>query len=221
MSMPSGHTNTEHSVWESTEQLAAYPSQPPSVQTQQPKSSFVQRLALISVAGIFGLGGVLLATSRNDAKPMENPVEKPASAPIGESPAFGTTSTPSAEEIADYAAQIVLLADTEADLVSRWESVTGANYTSDAVLYETAVALLPDCQSYVARLESISPEKAQLAELHAAYVRAWNLQIEGLTMAVSALENQSYSEMAQANAKLSQARASMREYLTDIKALQA
>ena len=129
--------------------------------------------------------------------------------------AWGNTS----KEVLAYAKAMQALAPQEASLLARYGAVTGANYTTDKRMYTALVKLIPDLQKFIGKVEAVKTYNAKIAAVHEIYISAWNLQIEGMTMAMSALEQGSYATMAKANAKLSAGRAKMRQYILKVKAL--
>jgi hypothetical protein len=121
-------------------------------------------------------------------------------------------------DLADYSAQMSDLAAEEADLIDRYGAVTGENYTDDATMYDALSSLLPDVQIFIGKIEALQPP-AQAAAAHATWIEAWNLQSEGMTLAMAALDKQDYEVMTRANEKLADGRAMMRDAAAQLQAV--
>lgn len=122
----------------------------------------------------------------------------------------------SSSAIKDYVRQIQALAGQESDILARYDSVTGENYTDDATMFNTLMELLPDIQSFIAKLEAVRPTDSKLAEIHKTCVEGWNLQSKGMTLAAAALQEQDLSKMAEANDFLSQGRSLLSSFAQEI-----
>jgi hypothetical protein len=127
----------------------------------------------------------------------------------------GSTSA----QISAYKSALKSLASRESDIIDRYDAVSGENYTDDQTMYLAVQGILPDLQLFIGDLEAITPEGAELQAIHENYVEGWNLQAKGMTLVVSALENQDSSQVAEANDALAQGRKLIRETVAAIKAL--
>ena len=119
----------------------------------------------------------------------------------------------------DYTQALSGLQETEAALLERYDSVTGANFIDDQTLYTELVALVPDVQAFIAELEAIPTGTPEIAALHEVLIDAWNQQVRGMTLSIAALEEQSASKLAEANDALSQGRSLLRNYLLQADAI--
>lgn len=106
-----------------------------------------------------------------------------------------------------YKAQLAKLAGAEAEIINGWSSVSGENYTTDAVMYAKLKVLLPKISKFIRSIEAIKPKDSKIYKAHAVYVSGWNLQFQGFTMTLAALETQDYSKVTAANGYLAQGRA--------------
>ena len=113
----------------------------------------------------------------------------------------------------EYTEALTALQATEQDLINRYDSVTGANYTDDVTLYEELLTLVPDVQAFITDLEAIPTGTPEIAQLHEILIEAWNEQARGMTLSISALEQQDFDKVAEANDALSKGRSLLRNYL--------
>jgi len=122
-------------------------------------------------------------------------------------------------ELKTYKAQLSRLMSAETEIINGWSSVSGVNYTTDEVMYNKLVKLLPKVNAFVARVEAIQPNNSKIYAAHRLYIDGWNYQYQGFTMAMAALENQDYAQMTQANSYLSKGRAKITAFTRAIKVL--
>ena len=115
-----------------------------------------------------------------------------------------------ASEKQNYLNQLQGLSQRETDILSKYDSVSGENYTDDETLYYTLMELIPDVQQFIGDLEAITPTDPLLAEIQKTLVDGWNLQSKGFTLAAAALADQDLSKIAEANEALAQGRALLR-----------
>jgi len=106
-----------------------------------------------------------------------------------------------------WVAVLKKLAPTESKLLSRYSSVTGSNYTSDAVTAQVLSGLIPDVNAYIGKLDAISPKDPKFLAGINMYIQAWNDYAQGMEMSLAAIPTQDYSKVASANQYLSQGRA--------------
>lgn len=121
--------------------------------------------------------------------------------------------------LADYAASMEPLVAREADLVDRYDAVSGDNYTDDYTMYEAVTGLLPDVQEFITDLEAVETPTPEIASVHEVLIKGWNAQARGMTLLVAALEDQDYEMVAQANEALGEGRSLMRQYSQELQAL--
>lgn len=130
-------------------------------------------------------------------------------------------SDPVKEELLTYINDdMSALAELEMEAVSKYDSVTGANYTDD---YEVYMALteeiVPNYLSFIDGLEAIRPEAEEIRSIHENYIEAANIQHGAFTKLIFAIENQDTSEINKVNEMLATAHKMMREYEYDINKL--
>lgn len=105
-------------------------------------------------------------------------------------------------------------------VVTTYDSLTGDNYTDDYTLYsQLKTTILPNSLKLIDSVESIECNFDELRNVHELYLNALNKQYQAFTIMLSALENQDYSQVAEANELLSQARKGVRDYTSELKTL--
>jgi hypothetical protein len=122
-------------------------------------------------------------------------------------------------ELRAYKTQLSKLVKAETEIINGWSSVSGANYTTDDVMYSKLQMLLPKVNAFVARVEAIQPNNSKIYAAHRLYIDGWNYQYQGFTMVMAALENQDYAQMTQANSYLSKGRAKITAFSRTLKTL--
>ncbi|MDC7770424.1 hypothetical protein POL88_15970 [Priestia megaterium] len=127
-------------------------------------------------------------------------------------------SDPVQDDLIDY--NLKKAAQLEKEAIDAYDSVTGANYTSDAVMYDTMTSeVIPTYRKFVDELENIDVETDDLRKVHEGYIKAANTQYNAFIKIVSALEKQDRNLIAEANAMLDEARKGIRDYNAAIKKL--
>ena len=109
------------------------------------------------------------------------------------------------------------LAKPEAKLLSRYGAVTGSNYKDDETTYRALVALVPDVNEFIGRIEAITPKDAKLSKAVSLFAQGWNAQAEGMMLSIAAIETQDYAKAAQANKALAKGRALIRQFSLSFK----
>ncbi len=122
-------------------------------------------------------------------------------------------------DVRAYKAQLSKLAAAEAEILNGWASVSGENYTTDQVMYSKLKVLLPKITKFVSRIEAIRPKNSKIYKAHAGYIEGWNLQFQGFTMTMSALETQDYAKVTSANGFLAKGRAKIAAFARTLNAL--
>ncbi len=122
-------------------------------------------------------------------------------------------------ELKTYKAQLSRLMSAETEIINGWSSVSGVNYTTDEVMYNKLIKLLPKVNVFVGRVEAIQPKNSKIYAAHRMYIDGWNYQYQGFTMVMAALENQDYAQMTQANSYLSKGRAKITAFTRTFRAL--
>ena len=122
-------------------------------------------------------------------------------------------------ELKTYKAQLSRLMSAETEIINGWSSVSGVNYTTDEVMYNKLVKLLPKVNAFVGRVEAIQPNNSKIYAAHRLYIDGWNYQYQGFTMVMAALENQDYAQMTQANSYLSKGRAKITAFTRAVRVL--
>jgi hypothetical protein len=110
------------------------------------------------------------------------------------------------------------LAKEEEKAVGLYESVTGANYTDDAITYDAILnEVIPEYRNFIEDLESTEVKTDELRKIHENYIETANLQNSAFLMFVTAIENQDIALVNEANQKLNKARKMFRDYQHDLK----
>jgi len=106
----------------------------------------------------------------------------------------------------------------ESEIINAYGSVTGDNYQSDEIAYEKLNEIIPAYQSFIAELESISKnlKTKEVKDLHEKCIKSHQLQFSGMSLMVSALENQDMKTITEANEKLNDGRKLIREFETEL-----
>jgi hypothetical protein len=112
---------------------------------------------------------------------------------------------PSADTKKNIAA-IKALGKTESKLIARYTAVTGTNSKDDYTTGMALINLLPDVNTFIGKIEALSPNDTKLANAVRLWDQAWNKQAEGMTLFISAIDAQDYAKAAQANSALASGR---------------
>lgn len=133
----------------------------------------------------------------------------------------GCSNDPVQDDLLNYInKEIDVVADLENKAVSKYESVTGVNYTNDQTLYDALLGeILPTYQDFLKKLEAISLETDEVKKIHEKYIEAANLQYDAFVKILSALQKQDITIIEEANGMLADARKMLRDYQEDIKKL--
>jgi len=110
-----------------------------------------------------------------------------------------------------WVAVLKKLAPIESNLLSRYSSVTGSHYTSDADTAQALLKIIPDVNAYIDKLDAITPKDPKFLAGINTYIQAWNDYAQGMEITLSAIQTQDYSKAASANQSLSQGRALERQ----------
>jgi hypothetical protein len=162
-------------------------------------------------------------------------IKTPTTVVLAHALAMGITATATARELSPqmsiqikadyksdvkaYKAQLSKLAAAEAEILNGWASVSGENYTTDQVMYAKLKVLLPKITKFVARIEAIRPKNSKIYKAHTGYIEGWNLQFQGFTMTLSALETQDYAKVTSANGFLAKGRAKIAAFARTLNTL--
>jgi hypothetical protein len=107
----------------------------------------------------------------------------------------------SAEVLANrkYLAAAADIASEEEDLVARWASVSGANYSSDYVMYRELKTLIPDTQNFIDKLYGIETPTSTLETVNGYLISAWECYISSFTYYHDAIATQNASLISSGN----------------------
>jgi Tfp pilus assembly protein PilP len=92
-------------------------------------------------------------------------------------------SNPVKMDVKNYSSQIRFLSQDEADILKRWNSVSGANFVNDGYMYQALDNYIVDnYDQFVTKLEKIQPLTKQVQDLHALYVKGAEKQLEAFKL---------------------------------------
>lgn len=118
--------------------------------------------------------------------------------------------------------ELAPLADTETEIIDSYDSVMGLNYTSDEEAYNVLTEdVMPKYREFALELEEIQPTTQEVREIHDLYIAAVNKQYNAIVQMIAALEHQDTNLVVEANEKLDEGRAGIRDYRNKLHALAA
>ncbi|MBE6694028.1 MAG: hypothetical protein E7589_04620 [Ruminococcaceae bacterium] len=94
------------------------------------------------------------------------------------------------------------------------------NSVNDYTMYQILCdEVIPKSKELIEKAEAVEIGTDEVKAAHELYLDAINKQNQALTLMLSALENQDYTVLTQANEKLDESRRLMRDYESELKAL--
>ncbi|MCA1032716.1 hypothetical protein LCL95_17025 [Bacillus timonensis] len=126
----------------------------------------------------------------------------------------GCLSDPVQEDILNYVNKEMKKAyDLETVALDAYDSVTGANYTNDAIMYNVLLdEVIPYYTEFLDEIERVNIETKELKEVHDDYVTGATYQYNAFVKLVGALEQQDRAMVEEANALLAKARQYINTY---------
>lgn len=118
--------------------------------------------------------------------------------------------------------QLPKIASQETVAMASYESVTGSNYSNDQTTYLVVRdSVIPNYKKFIEDLEAISTtlKTTEVRKLHESYIEAANAQYSAFALILSALEQQDYTLISQANEKLDKGRKLLRDWQVDFNTL--
>jgi len=112
--------------------------------------------------------------------------------------------------------------ETEASIISKYDSVSGKNFTDDDTMFSAlGDEIIPAYSEFIESLESISTrlETREVRELHEIYIEGANTQHAGFSMILAALDAQDYGLISKANEKMDKGRSLIRKWQGELKFL--
>lgn len=127
-------------------------------------------------------------------------------------------SSPAQDEILNYLnEELPGIGEMEAEVINKYDSVTGDNYTDDETLYNALnEEIIPLYSDFIDELESIEIKDKDLRAIHEGYIEAVNQQSGAFNKMITALENQDAALIEEVNEILNQSRKAMRDYQYDL-----
>jgi hypothetical protein len=128
------------------------------------------------------------------------------------------SSDPIQDDLLNYInVELPKVADLESEAIDAYSSVSGDNYTSDAVMdKKIREVVLPKYKLFTSKLKAIKPKTKQLKEVHAEYVEAAKDQLEAFNFIVDAIKKQDKEEIERANKDLRAAATLISNWKTDV-----
>ena len=123
------------------------------------------------------------------------------------------------DDLLDYINNdIVEIAELETEVNELYEEARSSS--NDYILYQSLMDnIIPKSKKLIEKAEAVEIETDEVREVHELYLDAINKQDQAFTLMLSALENQDYAIVTQANEKLDEARKLMRDYQSALKKL--
>lgn len=133
----------------------------------------------------------------------------------------GCFSDPVQEELLVYLnEELPDITKLEINAINAYDSVTGANYSSDQELYDVLLLdVIPTYQEFAGKLEAIRLETDEVREIHEDYIEGVNLQYNAFNKIITALEQQDRAMIEEANVMLDEARKILRDFNFSIEKL--
>ena len=113
-----------------------------------------------------------------------------------------------------YFNALMLLVNDENAIIAKYGSVTGVNYTSDAVVYSALLTLIPDTQSFIARLNALPTGTTKLYELNQIYLNAWANYLNSFASMKNALDLNDPTQITKGNEYMLAARNFVTQFVT-------
>ncbi|WP_243061113.1 hypothetical protein [Nocardioides sp. SR21] len=120
------------------------------------------------------------------------------------------------EALDDYRDEMTPLGEREEELLERYASVQGANYTTDRAMYRVVSTDLPEWVQLSDDFQQIEVEDDELADIHDVYIEATAARIRGFTLLLSGLENFDRRAIADANDAIGEGNQLVREWGQDM-----
>ena len=123
------------------------------------------------------------------------------------------------DDLLDYINNdITEMQELDSEVIDLYERAR--NSEDDYAMYEILIdEVIPKSRELIDEAEAIQIETKEVQEIHEVYLDAINKQDQAFTLMLSALENQDFEIMTQANEKLDEARKLQRQYESALKAL--
>jgi hypothetical protein len=130
-------------------------------------------------------------------------------------------SSTSAEVVANraYYKSIMEIKPIEDEIVSGWGSVSGKNYTTDFVMYQKLLTLIPDTSILIDDINSLETPTNAIYTANQYWIDVWSENMDGFNNMVAALENGDRTLVSQANQAFGRARAAALKFQKAVSAL--
>ena len=132
---------------------------------------------------------------------------------------YGCAPKPVAKELVNYINQDVLsIAELEEIALTSYASVSGENYQSDQLFYQTLkINVLPVYKRFVSLLHEIDPQSEPVRNLHAIYSRAAETRLRGFETVMIGLYNRDIEMIHAANKMLAKGEEETERWRNELK----
>lgn len=126
----------------------------------------------------------------------------------------GCLKDPIQEDLLNYVnTEMKSANELENKALTAYESVTGANFSNDQVLYNTLQnEVIPSYEQFIKELKAVKINTDELRKIHAIYIQAAETQFKAFEVIIEALENQDPALVEEANSILDQSRIQINDY---------
>ncbi len=126
----------------------------------------------------------------------------------------GCASDPVQDDLIHYINnEMPRVAALESRAMDAYNGVTGDNYQSDQMLYDTLThTVIPNYKEFADQLEAVKPATRELQEIHEKWIAGANKQLVAFNIMLPAIEKQDPEAIQRANEKLAEGRAEIRSF---------
>jgi predicted Zn finger-like uncharacterized protein len=124
------------------------------------------------------------------------------------------------DDLLDYVnVHVRTLARLEADAIERFNNEIGDNYKNDERTHAAIAESLPKYKTFIGQLEQVYPKGKEVRSIHETWIKAANLQLSGMALMASAIEEQDATLVTSSNEKMAEGRRVMREFQNELASL--
>ncbi|MFG0216974.1 hypothetical protein ACFU8X_28355 [Brevibacillus porteri] len=125
---------------------------------------------------------------------------------------------PVKDDLASYInSEMSKVAFLENRAVDEYNSILGAKIKDEAVIFKKLTNnVIPVYAQFLSEIKKIKPATKEVQIIHEQYIKAAEIQRDGLLLLASSIEKQNLSELVKANEQISTGKQQMEEILTDL-----
>lgn len=133
----------------------------------------------------------------------------------------GCTTNPIQEDIIKYVNETLpTVVDIEAAVIAGYESATGENYVDDATTLSIIQdEVTPKANTWIAMVELIKPDTAELRAVHEIYIESVNVMSQAMGLITSGIVQGDVALVYEANEKMALQRKLTRQFLSELEQL--